>query len=149
MTKETTKLVSKKAATAPSSGKPKVAKAAVATAAKSPVAKKPAAKKAAGKITAAATTALKTAKTPAVKKEPIPAEQKKVSVLKAKDALAKLVTLKKMAAQPTPEERYRMVETAAYFIAEQNCFQGRADEHWVAAERKIAAMLNDLPDARR
>ncbi|MGB9093225.1 MAG: DUF2934 domain-containing protein [Gallionella sp.] len=42
---------------------------------------------------------------------------------------------------PTPEERYRMVETAAYFIAEQHGFQGRSDEHWAAAERAIAAKL--------
>ena len=44
-------------------------------------------------------------------------------------------------ANPTPEERYRMVETAAYFIAEQNGFQGRSEEHWLAAEREIAARL--------
>jgi hypothetical protein len=34
-----------------------------------------------------------------------------------------------------------MVETAAYFIAEQHGFQGRSDEHWTAAERVIAAKL--------
>ncbi|MDH4216203.1 MAG: DUF2934 domain-containing protein [Gallionella sp.] len=34
-----------------------------------------------------------------------------------------------------------MVETAAYFIAEQHGFQGRSDEHWAAAEREIAARL--------
>jgi hypothetical protein len=43
--------------------------------------------------------------------------------------------------KPTPEERYRMVETAAYFIAEKHGFQGRTDEHWAAAERAIAAKL--------
>ena len=42
---------------------------------------------------------------------------------------------------PTPEERYRMVETAAYFIAEQHGFQGRSDEHWADAEREISARL--------
>lgn len=40
---------------------------------------------------------------------------------------------------PGPEERYRMVQTAAYFIAEQHGFQGRSDEHWAAAEREIAS----------
>ncbi|HUW76014.1 MAG TPA: DUF2934 domain-containing protein, partial [Gallionella sp.] len=45
----------------------------------------------------------------------------------------------KAAVKPTREERYRMVETAAYFIAEQHGFQGRSDEHWAAAERAIAA----------
>lgn len=44
-------------------------------------------------------------------------------------------------AQPTPQERYRMVETAAYFIAQRHGFQGRSDEHWVAAEREVAAKL--------
>jgi hypothetical protein len=43
--------------------------------------------------------------------------------------------------KPSPEERYRMVETAAYFIAEQHGFQGGSDEHWAAAEREIAARL--------
>jgi len=42
---------------------------------------------------------------------------------------------------PTSEERYRMIETAAYFIAEQHGFHGHADEHWAAAEREIAARL--------
>lgn len=41
----------------------------------------------------------------------------------------------------TPEERYRMVEMAAYFIAEKHGFQGRSDEHWAAAERVIAFQL--------
>jgi Protein of unknown function (DUF2934) len=45
------------------------------------------------------------------------------------------------ASKPTPEERYRMVQTAAYFIAEQHDFQGRSDEHWAAAERAIALKL--------
>jgi hypothetical protein len=51
------------------------------------------------------------------------------------------VPANKAAAKPSPEERYRMVETAAYFIAEQHGFQGRSDEHWAAAERAIAAKL--------
>lgn len=42
---------------------------------------------------------------------------------------------------PTPEERYRMVQTAAYFIAERHGFEGDATEHWAAAEREIALML--------
>jgi hypothetical protein len=46
-----------------------------------------------------------------------------------------------MAVTPTLEERYRMVETAAYFIAEQHGFHGRSDEHWAAAERAIAGKL--------
>jgi Protein of unknown function (DUF2934) len=45
-------------------------------------------------------------------------------------------------AKLTPEERYRMVETAAYFIAERHGFQGRSDEHWAAAERQIGIILD-------
>ncbi|MBI3221522.1 MAG: DUF2934 domain-containing protein [Nitrosomonadales bacterium] len=45
-------------------------------------------------------------------------------------------------AQPTPEERYRMVEVAAYYIAERSGFQGSAVAHWEAAEREIAARLS-------
>jgi hypothetical protein len=65
---------------------------------------------------------------------------------KAAERKAGPATQKKPAAKPTPEERYRMVETAAYFIAEQHGFQGRSDEHWAAAEREIAAKLGrDTP----
>jgi hypothetical protein len=39
------------------------------------------------------------------------------------------------------EHRYRMVETAAYFIAERNGFRGDAAEHWRDAEREIARLL--------
>ncbi len=61
----------------------------------------------------------------------------------AKTVESKAVPAKayRSAENPTPEERYRMVETAAYFIAEQHGFQGGSDEHWAAAEREIAAKL--------
>jgi hypothetical protein len=67
------------------------------------------------------------------------APAKKAATTKAKRS----TTANKAAGKPipTPEERYRMVETAAYFIAEKHGFQGRSDEHWAAAERAIAAML--------
>ncbi|MBI5429191.1 MAG: DUF2934 domain-containing protein [Nitrosomonadales bacterium] len=99
---------------ASAASKPRVAKTATETPAKKPPAKKPVAKKA----TAAAT------------------ETKKVAAAKTKPAAAK-----KAKAQPTPEERYRMVETAAYFIAERHGFQGDSTGHWVAAEAEIAALL--------
>lgn len=82
-------------------------------------------------------TAAKKAATPAVKKAPekkIPATQ--TSTIKAKPAVTQ-----KTVTKPTPEERYRMVETTAYFIAERNGFQGDSTEHWAAAEREIAAKL--------
>ena len=41
------------------------------------------------------------------------------------------------------EQRYRMVETAAYFIAERNGFHGDAAEHWQVAELEIAQLLGE------
>ncbi|HSN38843.1 MAG TPA: DUF2934 domain-containing protein, partial [Burkholderiales bacterium] len=76
-------------------------------------------------------------KPPAVKKTAAPAAK---TTAPAKQA-APPAAANKTTAKPTPEERYRMVETAAYFIAEQHGFQGRSDEHWAAAERAIAAKL--------
>jgi hypothetical protein len=102
---------------------------------KNAVAKKPAAKR-----TAAAVAEPKKTKAPAVKKTAAPpvnkAPGKKVAATRVKPA-----TTKKKAAKPTPEERYRMVETTAYFIAERNNFQGDSTEHWAAAELEIAARL--------
>ena len=98
--------------------------------------KKTAAKKAATVKSKAA----KAEPAPAVKKAKSPtakAPSKKPATGKSKSPVAE----HKPAVQPTPEERYRMVETAAYFIAEQHGFQGRSDEHWAAAERAIAAKL--------
>ena len=43
---------------------------------------------------------------------------------------------------PGPEERYRMVQQAAYFIAEQNKFNGDPMDFWSAAEAQIARMLS-------
>lgn len=87
--------------------------------------------KAAATATAKKTAATKVAPLPAKKKAPV----KKTATTKAKPAANKTT------AKPTPEERYRMVETAAYFIAEHNGFQGCSTEHWTAAEIEIAAKL--------
>lgn len=63
----------------------------------------------------------------------------------SKPAVKKSASVKpvaEQAAKPTPEERYRMVETAAYFIAERSGFRGCTTEHWAAAEIEIAARLD-------
>jgi len=88
--------------------------------AKSAIAKKPAAKKPVAKKTATTVTEPKKAKAPAV---------------------TKAASAEKTKAKLTPEERYRMVETAAYFIAERHGFQGDSTEHWVAAELEVATKL--------
>ena len=72
----------------------------------------------------------------------------KVAVKKAAnpDAVptkAKRAAPAKVWVKPTPEERYRMVETAAYFIAERNSFQGDPAGYWAAAEIEIATLLGE------
>jgi len=103
----------------------------------------PVAKKAAPEKTVAAVSEPKKSKAPAVKKVSAPAEKIKATAKPAATTKAKSPAAEsKATVKPTPEERYRMVETAAYFIAEQHGFQGRSDEHWAAAERVIAAKLS-------
>ena len=46
-------------------------------------------------------------------------------------------------AAPSAEERYRMVESAAYFIAEKDGFQGCSTHYWAEAEQEIAASLGE------
>ncbi|MBK7677709.1 MAG: DUF2934 domain-containing protein [Candidatus Accumulibacter sp.] len=46
--------------------------------------------------------------------------------------------------QPSPEDRYRMVQSAAYFIAEKDGFQhGRDAEYWARAEHEVAVQLGE------
>jgi len=102
----------------------------------------PAANKAASRKTAAAVSAPEKSKSPAVQKASAAASKAaKSPTKKAATSKAKSPAGNRAAVKPTPEERYRMVETAAYFIAEQHGFQGRSDEHWAAAERAIEAKL--------
>ena len=99
------------------------------------------AKKVVAKKTAPAVAKPKTIKTPAVKKAAA-AKPPAKKAAPAKAATAKANTAaKKAIAKPTHEERYRMVETAAYFIAERHGFQGNSAEHWAAAEKEIAEKL--------
>jgi hypothetical protein len=86
----------------------------------------------------------KTTKTRTAETAKQPAAQKPVAKKPAAQTAAireKPATPQKKVTKPTPEERYRMVETAAYFIAEQHGFQGRSDERWAQAEHEIAAKL--------
>jgi hypothetical protein len=43
---------------------------------------------------------------------------------------------------PGPEERYRMVQQAAYFIAERHKFNGNPMDFWSEAEAQIFKMLS-------
>lgn len=102
---------------------------------------KPAAKKAVTKKIVAPAIAPKKTTAPTAKKVAVPPSKKKPPAKKTASPKAKPDAATKTAAKPTPEERYRMVETAAYFIAERNGFQGCSTEHWAAAEIEIAAKL--------
>lgn len=42
---------------------------------------------------------------------------------------------------PGPQERYNMVQVAAYYIAERNGFNGNPLEFWTAAEVQVSKML--------
>jgi hypothetical protein len=77
------------------------------------------------------------------------AAPKKAAVAKpaaAKKAPAKKAAATKKAAapkkhKPGPEELYRMIETAAYFIAERNGFAGDSQSYWAEAEVQIKRTL--------
>ncbi len=64
---------------------------------------------------------------------------KKVAANKPVEAIAVQPTVSEpTATEPTAEERYRMVQTAAYYIAERDGFAGKASDYWIAAELEIA-----------
>jgi hypothetical protein len=97
-------------------------------------AKAPVAKKAAVKPAAAAKKAT-VISAPAAKKAAAP---KAV----APKAAAPKAAAKRKGAGPTPEERYRMIAEAAYYIAEQRGFTpGDPAKDWRDAEAQIASQV--------
>lgn len=105
-----------------------------------PVAAKTVAKKATAapaKAVAAAKPAAKTVKAaPAVKK----AVAKPVKpVVPAADAVTK--TAAPATTTVSAEERYQMIQQAAYFLAERQGFVGDSSGHWIEAERQINEQL--------
>jgi len=90
-----------------------------------------------------------TSKTPAKK----PAAAKKAPAAKTvakKPAVKKTVEKKvvKPAKKSSPkarsigaEERYKMIEVAAYYIAERNHFKGSTLDYWIAAEAEISKSI--------
>lgn len=68
-------------------------------------------------------------------KEPASADRSSVSSSSSRAATE--------AAPLSPEERYRMVQDAAYHIAEKDGFQhGREQDYWFQAEKEIDARLS-------
>ncbi len=107
--------------------------------------KKPAATPVAKKTTASTsktTAKTATAKKPAatVKKAAAPAAKPAAAAAKKPAARAKAAPAS--SAAPTPEQRYRMIQDAAYFLAEKNGFSGGAMDYWMAAEMEIEAMIS-------
>lgn len=92
-------------------------------------------------------TAKTTEKKPATKK---PAASKPKAVVAGKAKSVKKAAAEKAPAKKVSKttitkigaaERYKMVETAAYFIAERNNFAGTSADYWIAAEVQIKKML--------
>ncbi|HKB58613.1 MAG TPA: DUF2934 domain-containing protein [Gallionellaceae bacterium] len=41
----------------------------------------------------------------------------------------------------SPEQRYRMTQEAAYFLAEKSGFAGNAADYWIRAEAQLSILL--------
>lgn len=62
----------------------------------------------------------------------------------AKPAAKRAAPAKKSAAtewNPGNEERYNMIQVAAYYLAERDGFAGSPVEYWIAAESQVSSML--------
>lgn len=101
----------------------------MATAKATTEAKKPAAKKTAAAKPKAAATKESAKKTVAAKKTS--AEKKPAAPKKAATKAPKMGA----------EERYRMTEVAAYYMAERNGFAGNPVDYWTAAEAQVSKLL--------
>jgi len=109
---------------------------------KSTTAKKPAAKPASGKTTAATgkTTAKTASSKTAITRKPATPLAKPAAPAKKPASRAAAAPAKPAA--PTPEQRYRMVQEAAYYIAEKSGFVAGSMDYWIAAEAEIEALLS-------
>ena len=75
-----------------------------------------------------------------VKKTPAKKAAPKAAVAAKKPAAKAAVAAKKPAI--TPEQRYKMIEEAAYYIAERHGFNGDSAYFWSLAEAEINAKLS-------
>ena len=108
---------------------------------KSSTTKKPATKPA-GKTTAATgkTTAKTASSKTAITRKPATPLAKPAAPAKKPASRAAAAPAKPAA--PTPEQRYRMVQEAAYYIAEKSGFVAGSMDYWIAAEAEIEALLS-------
>lgn len=73
-----------------------------------------------------------------------PAAPKKAAAPKAaaeKKPAARKASPKKTTTANSPFERYKMIEVAAYYLAEKDDFKGYAADYWIAAEKEIEKKL--------
>jgi len=90
-------------------------------------------------VVKAAPIAKKTVVKPATAK---PASSVKKVATPAKKAVApKAKAAAKTTSKVGPEERYRMTEVAAYYIAEHDGFSGNPSDYWIKAEAQVALLL--------
>ena len=75
-----------------------------------------------------------------VKKTPAKKAAPKAAVAAKKPAAKAAVAAKKTAV--TPEQRYKMIEEAAYFVAERHGFNGDSAYFWSLAEAEVNSRLN-------
>lgn len=86
----------------------------------------------------AVSTTKKTAtKTPVKKSAPKKTTVRKTTAAKATTTKTSTTKARKISA----EERYKMIEVAAYYIAEHNHFQGNAIDFWIAAEEEVSKKI--------
>lgn len=62
--------------------------------------------------------------------------------VKAAKTTTKKAPAKKSSAKLSPEAVYKMIQDAAYFIAEKDGFTGDPHAYWTAAEAQISAMTS-------
>jgi hypothetical protein len=60
----------------------------------------------------------------------------------AKTAVRKSNGRKPAPASVAAEERYRMIELAAYYAAEKDGFKGNSSDYWAKAEAEVNARLS-------
>jgi len=58
-------------------------------------------------------------------------------------------TRKATSKKVSPEERYKMVQEAAYLLAERGNFAGDTVTYWLSAEKEVDAALAPKKRARR
>lgn len=70
------------------------------------------------------------------------AEQRTVATAEKPASPRKVAAEKKTTYVPDAEERYRMIQVAAYYLAERHDFIGNAEEFWLQAEAQIDQILS-------